>query len=158
MTSHQSKPTAGVSRTTAPLKYHARHTQMHRMGLTVTPAIVLIVMSVSVRGGNLPIKQGRVNTMYRNPKLLKAVASLPCQECGKEGTQAAHANWSWSGKGMGMKAHDMYVAALCPECHYILDQGKDLAKWEREEMWLRAWRKTIYELFERGLVDVRSKT
>jgi hypothetical protein len=128
------------------------------MGLTVTPAIVLIVMSVSVRGGNLPIKQGRVNTMYRNPKLLKAVASLPCQECGKEGTQAAHANWSWSGKGMGMKAHDMYVAALCPECHYILDQGKDLAKWEREEMWLRAWRKTIYELFERGLVDVRAKT
>jgi hypothetical protein len=27
----------------------------------------------------------------------------PAQECGKEGTQAAHANWSWSGKGMGMK-------------------------------------------------------
>ena len=95
--------------------------------------------------------------MYRNPKLLKAVASLSCQECGKEGTQAAHANWSWSGKGMGIKAHDMYVAALCPECHFILDQGKDLAKWEREEMWLRAWRKTIYELFERGLVDVRTK-
>ena len=96
--------------------------------------------------------------MYRNPKLLKAVASLPCQECGKEGTQAAHANWSWSGKGMGIKAHDMYVAALCPECHYILDQGKDLAKWEREELWMRAWRKTMFELFDRGLVDVRAKT
>jgi hypothetical protein len=81
-----------------------------------------------------------------------------CQECGKEGTQAAHANWSWSGKGMGIKAHDMYVAALCPECHYALDQGKDMQKWEREELWLRAWRKTIYELFERGLVDVRAKT
>jgi hypothetical protein len=27
-----------------------------------------------------------------------------------------------------MKAHDMYVAALCPECHYALDQGKDLAE------------------------------
>jgi hypothetical protein len=62
--------------------------------------------------------------VYRNPKLLKAVASLPCQECGKEGTQAAHANWSWSGKGMGIKAHDMYVAALCPECHYALDQAR----------------------------------
>jgi hypothetical protein len=98
------------------------------------------------------------SSVYRNPKLLKAVASLACQECGKEGTQAAHANWSWSGKGMGIKAHDMYVAALCPECHYALDQGKDMQKWEREELWLRAWRKTIYELFERGLVDVRAKT
>jgi uncharacterized paraquat-inducible protein A len=58
---------------------------------------------------------------------------------------------------MGIKAHDMYVAALCPECHYALDQGKDMQKWEREELWLRAWRKTIYELFERGVVDVRAK-
>jgi hypothetical protein len=97
--------------------------------------------------------------MYRNPKLLKAVASLPCQHCGIEGqTQASHANWgSWSGKGMGMKAHDMYTCALCVTCHANIDSGKDLAKWEREEVWLRAWRKTIYELFERGLVDVRTK-
>jgi hypothetical protein len=60
---------------------------------------------------------------------------------------------------MGMKAHDMYVAALCVtcQCHYILDQGKNLQKWEREEMWLRAWRKTMFELFDRGLVDVRGK-
>ena len=137
------------------------------MGLTVTPVIVRIGMCVSVSLGSLSIMHIQNSTlltefcirrMYRNPKLLKAVASLHCQECGKEGTQAAHANWSWSGKGMGMKAHDMYVAALCPECHYILDQGKDLAKWEREELWLRAWRKTMYELFERGLVDVRAKT
>jgi hypothetical protein len=98
--------------------------------------------------------------MYRNPKLLKAVASLPCQHCGIEGqTQASHANWgSWSGKGMGMKCHDMYTSALCVTCHANIDSGKDLAKWEREELWLRAWRKTIYELFERGLVDVRAKT
>jgi ferredoxin len=59
---------------------------------------------------------------------------------------------------MGMKCHDMYTSALCVSCHANIDSGKDLQKWEREELWLRAWRKTIYELFERGLVDVRSKT
>jgi hypothetical protein len=96
--------------------------------------------------------------VYRNPKLLKAVASLPCQECGKEGTQAAHANWSWSGKGMGIKAHDMYVAALCPECHYALDQGKDMQKWEREDSGCGHGVKQYTSYFERGLVDVRAKT
>jgi hypothetical protein len=35
-----------------PLKYRARHTQMHRMGLTVTPVTVRIGMCVSVKGGS----------------------------------------------------------------------------------------------------------
>jgi len=29
---------------------------------------------------------------YRNPKLLRAVATLPCQICGNHGTQASHSN------------------------------------------------------------------
>ena len=95
--------------------------------------------------------------MYRNQKLLRAVASLPCQHCGLDGqTQAAHANWSWSGKGMGIKAHDVFVCALCQSCHYMIDQGKDLQRWEREEIWMKAWRQTMFELFTRGLVDVRT--
>ena len=91
--------------------------------------------------------------MFRDKKLLKAVASLPCQHCGLEGsTQASHANWGWSGKGMGLKAHDCFVAALCVDCHRELDQGKDMPKFAREEMWTNAWKKTILELFERGLL------
>jgi len=91
--------------------------------------------------------------MYRNKTYLKAVASLPCQHCGLEGsTQASHANWVWSGKGMGIKAHDCFTAALCQSCHFSLDQGKDLTRDEREEMWTTAWKKTILELFERGLL------
>ena len=54
-------------------------------------------------------------------KLRKAVASLPCQNCGKEGeTQAAHCN---QGKGMALKTSDSTLAALCVECHRALDQG-----------------------------------
>ena len=93
--------------------------------------------------------------MHRNKSLLKAVASLPCQHCGREGyTQAAHANWSWSGKGMGLKAHDCYTAALCVDCHYEIDQGKDMPKFAREEMWTNAWKRTVLELWKRDLLCV----
>jgi hypothetical protein len=91
--------------------------------------------------------------LFRDKQFLKAVASLPCQHCGLEGsTQAAHANWVWSGKGMGIKAHDCFTAALCQSCHQELDQGKNLSRNEREDLWMDAWKKTILKLFERGLL------
>lgn len=91
--------------------------------------------------------------MYRSTKLLKAVSTLSCKHCGMDGmTQAAHANWGVYGKGMGMKAHDCFVAALCVDCHRELDQGKNLSADERQEMWEAAFRKTLVALFESGKV------
>jgi hypothetical protein len=89
--------------------------------------------------------------MYRNPRTAKSrcFSALPGVRQGRH--TSGPRQLELVRQGYGMKAHDMYVAALCPECHYALDQGKDMQKWEREELWLRAWRKTIYELFERGL-------
>jgi len=65
-------------------------------------------------------------------------------------TQAAHANWGIYGKGMGQKAHDCFVAALCIRCHAELDQGKNLSADERQQMWESAFRKTLLALFETG--------
>jgi hypothetical protein len=65
-------------------------------------------------------------------------------------TQAAHANWGVYGKGMGQKAHDCFVAALCIRCHAELDQGKNLSADERQQMWESAFRKTLLALFETG--------
>ena len=94
--------------------------------------------------------------MYRNKAFLRAVASLPCQLCGKEGeTQAAHANWTEYGKGMSIKAHDCYSAALCVTCHSNIDQGSKLDYQERKELWEAAWRKTILVLFENSLIQIR---
>ena len=91
--------------------------------------------------------------MFRSTKLLKAVSTLSCQHCGMDGmTQAAHANWGVYGKGMGMKAHDCFVAALCVDCHRELDQGKNLSADKRQEMWEAAFRKTLVALFESGKV------
>lgn len=82
----------------------------------------------------------------RSKKLLKLVASLPCQLCGQhQSVQAAHANWG-GGKGFGIKADDNLTAALCASCHYQIDQGNWLTKQQRKELWMNAHKKTIDEL------------
>jgi hypothetical protein len=92
----------------------------------------------------------------RSKKLLKLVASLDCQACGSGNmVQAAHTNWG-GGKGRGVKADDNLVAALCLKCHYEIDQGKDMSKEERQEMWEQAHIATVKKLYIQGLwpVDV----
>lgn len=90
---------------------------------------------------------------YRNRKLLDAIATLPCQLCGAEdGTIVpAHANGDRWGKGMGIKAHDVFAAALCHKCHVAVDAGSGTRE-EKRYMWQRAWEATMLELFRRGLV------
>ena len=87
----------------------------------------------------------------RSKKLLKLVAGLDCQACGSGNmVQAAHTNWG-GGKGRGIKADDNLVAALCLKCHFEIDQGKDLTKDERQQMWLAAHNLTVTKLCEQGL-------
>ncbi len=85
-------------------------------------------------------------------KLFAAVATLPCQRCGKHGVQVAHSNSQADGKGMGLKAWPWKVAALCPECHTEIDSGKNMGKQERRDAWVDAHIKTLSELFAQGLV------
>ena len=93
---------------------------------------------------------------YRNEKLRRAVASIPCMVCGIEGqTQASHSNQQRDGKGMGIKAHDYRLAALCQICHADIDSGHGMTKAERREVWDEAHRATIGALFEAGLIDIK---
>ena len=90
----------------------------------------------------------------RSKKLLKLVAGLDCQACGSgQMVQAAHTNWG-GGKGRGVKADDNLVAALCLKCHYEIDQGKDMSKEERQEMWEQAHIATVKKLYIQGLWPV----
>mgnify|MGYP003343998183 FL=1 len=89
---------------------------------------------------------------FRSKKHLKNVAGLACQHCGLDGyTQAAHSNQAKHGKGKGIKASDEFTAALCLKCHYELDQGKNLSKEERVDLWDNAHKKTEAELRRLGL-------
>jgi len=96
--------------------------------------------------------------MYRNKKLLELARLLPCQHCGiEDGTVvAAHSNQLRDGKGRGLKSSDFRIASLCFRCHAKADTSSTLSKVARIEMWEQAHRATIGELFERGLVVVKS--
>lgn len=93
--------------------------------------------------------------MYRNPKILKAAQHAPCMVCGSTGTTvAAHSNQSRHGKGMGMKAHDCFVAFLCVKHHSIVDGSiGHLTREESREMWSFAHDKTILFLFENEVIS-----
>jgi hypothetical protein len=95
--------------------------------------------------------------MYRNQRLLEVVRNSPCQNCGTQnGTIcAAHSNQLRDGKGRSLKAHDFRVAALCFRCHSNLDQGYQMDKEERRELWEEAHRKTIAWLFENDHLVVK---
>lgn len=85
--------------------------------------------------------------LFRSDWFRKLVTSLPCQSCGVEGTQAAHRNQH---KGMALKTSDALVVALCPTCHAQLDQGKDMTRDERRDMWDQCYINQMKTLIETG--------
>ena len=94
---------------------------------------------------------------YKNKKLLELARQIPCTLCGVEdGTiVAAHSNQQKDGKGTGIKASDSMVDSLCSKCHYELDNGKDLTREERIEIWELAHRLTFRHFIENDKLVVK---
>ena len=94
---------------------------------------------------------------WRSRKHLQNVATLPCQHCGLDGqTQAAHSNMAVHGKGRGIKASDVFAAALCFACHHDLDAGHSLTKEQKQKMFFDALKSTWIELQKRDLILIDS--
>lgn len=90
--------------------------------------------------------------MFRSKKWLQAVRDIECCVlCGCYGVQVAHRN---EGKGMGIKVDDCLTAALCPCCHYRLDNGKDMSRCERRAEMDRAIVLTLNKLVNSGRVNI----
>lgn len=92
---------------------------------------------------------------YDNPNIRLAAHGETCTLCGiANGTTVfAHFNYSWAGKGMGLKADDCAGMFLCFKCHYSYDhQGERHV--EKIEDWevLRAYYRTIRRLLDRGVL------
>lgn len=96
---------------------------------------------------------------YRSRALLNLAHALNvCPECGRmslEGLEPAHSNQHRHGKGMSIKAHDHWHAALCHDCHAQLDQGNGLSREQREALWERAFIKTWDTYFLKGWIVVK---
>jgi hypothetical protein len=87
----------------------------------------------------------------RSQKLLDAIRALSCQHCGRPPrSEASHSNQSQHGKGRGIRASDVYCAALCPSCHVEVDSGKNLSREQRLSIWTAAWIKTVKSLVRLG--------
>ena len=90
---------------------------------------------------------------YRSKAWLQAVASLPCVICFREGaTQAAHVNHR--GKGMGMKAPDVWTFPACITCHHEFDFGMKYTKQQRRELADEWVIQTIHALAKAGKLKV----
>ena len=93
------------------------------------------------------------NIPYRSSEWLQAVRSLECCVlCGAYGVQAAHRN---EGKGAGMKTSDCLTAALCPECHSEIDQGKHMTREDRRATMNSAIVMTLEALVKAGRVEIK---
>lgn len=94
-------------------------------------------------------------TTAADKRWLQAVASLEtCSLCGKWGVQVAHSNQD---RGMGQKSAAHMTAALCPEEHHEIDNGKSLSRDERRALMDRAIVITHSRLIESGQLVLKVK-
>ena len=101
------------------------------------------------RPGDTP-GAGRARDWRKDSNWLAAVGSLDkCVRCGRWGIQVAHRD---EGKGMAQKAPDCLTAALCPECHHELGNGKTLTREQRRAEMDHAIVLTLAALAEQGKV------
>ena len=86
---------------------------------------------------------------YRNKKLTQSAKHEACVSCGADdGTVVwAHSNRQKHGKGMGIKAHDLFGAYLCHACHLSYDSGKEPERcnWYSENRSLITWFNCMWE-------------
>lgn len=69
-------------------------------------------------------------------KWFAAVASIEsCVLDGKFGVQVAHSNRD---RGMSQKSAPWLTAAICPECHHEIDNGRHMERAERRALMDRA--------------------
>ena len=106
---------------------------------TVTPGAFRAPLAVATTPATPIVKDNPV----RSQQYRRAVASLPCINCGVPGySQCAHSN---SGKGAGIKASDLDSFPLCTVhpgadgrlvqgCHENFDQGALFTKAVRREL------------------------
>jgi hypothetical protein len=97
--------------------------------------------------------------MYRNKKLTESARHEACVSCGAYDATIvfAHSNSQKHGKGMGIKAHDLFGAYLCVNCHKNYDETSlavfmainDFAK-TKQEWFIEMWERSMIIACEKG--------
>lgn len=98
---------------------------------------------------------------YRNKKLTQSAKHESCVSCGRDdGTIVwAHSNKQKHGKGMGIKAHDLFGAYLCHQCHHEYDNGEKIItirspdgeiSLDKDYWFYGQWEKSMIRACEKG--------
>jgi hypothetical protein len=100
--------------------------------------------------------------MFRSRKLLDHARGQDCQVnlpyiCNQnsETVVAAHSNFIEHGHAMSIKAHDIFIAFCCSDCHREIDQGSTLTKEEKRFYWTRGHIRTLLIMLEQGILKVK---
>lgn len=90
---------------------------------------------------------------YRNKRLTQSADGEQCVCCGaKDGTVVwAHSNEQRHGKGIGIKAHDLFGAYLCHWCHKQYDQG-NMSKEDKRKAFREWWEDSMIVALEKGVI------
>ena len=138
----------------APRSERQRDPDRLRSVPTVTPGTFRAPQPVAIEPAAPVTKDNPV----RSQQYRRAVASLPCINCGVPGhSQCAHSN---SGKGAGIKASDLDSFPLCTVhpgadgrlvqgCHERFDQGALFSKLVRRDLepsWIADTQRKIYSM------------
>lgn len=93
----------------------------------------------------------------RIPKLLALARESTCMlttrvkhQHNQDTVIAAHSDSSKHGKGTGIKAHDVFIAYICHNCHAMLPR---LKREEREELFAHAMTSTRNYLWAMGWIS-----
>lgn len=99
---------------------------------------------------------------WRSKEYLKSAQGQDCQvriegvcNHNPETVVAAHSNQYIHGKGGALKAHDIFVAWACSECHREIDQGNRLTYDQKAHYWQRGFERTLLAAIEQGILRVR---
>lgn len=68
---------------------------------------------------------------------------------------AAHSNQYIHGKGGALKAHDIFTAWACSDCHRELDNSSKLTYEEKNHYWQRGFERTLLAALEQGILRVK---
>ena len=98
---------------------------------------------------------------WRSTAYLRAARGQDCQvridgvcNGNAETVVAAHSNQYIHGKGGALKAHDIFVAWACSDCHAELDQGR-MNYDQKAHYWQRGFERTLLAAVEQGILQVK---
>lgn len=100
---------------------------------------------------------------WRSKELLRSAQGQDCTlridgvcNGNPETVVAAHSNQYIHGKGGALKAHDIFSAWACSDCHREIDQGMKFSYEQKNTIWQRGFERTLLALVEQGILRVRS--